>query len=185
LIIFIRGLKKTKMKSILKKMSLLFTLILGIALVANAQAKKKADKDTEAWRYEIEVVQTGTQGTYLVKAWSYSKKPNVAIEQAKKNAVHGIIFKGFTGTSSVPGQKALTSNVNLEEEKADFFKPFFADGGKYMKFVSTSNDGAVAAEDRMKIGKEYKVGVIVSVNVAALRKDLEDAGIIKSLNAGF
>jgi hypothetical protein len=173
------------MKSILKKMSLLFTLILGIALVANAQAKKKADKDTEAWRYEIEVVQTGTQGTYLVKAWSYSKKPNVAIEQAKKNAVHGIIFKGFTGTSSVPGQKALTSNVNLEEEKADFFKPFFADGGKYMKFVSTSNDGAVAAEDRMKIGKEYKVGVIVSVNVAALRKDLEDAGIIKSLNAGF
>ena len=104
------------MKSIQKKMSLLFTFILGIALVANAQAKKKADKDTEVWRYEIEVVQTGTQGTYLVKAWSYSKKPNVAIEQAKKNAVHGIIFKGFTGTSSVPGQKALTSNVNLEEE---------------------------------------------------------------------
>jgi GTP-sensing pleiotropic transcriptional regulator CodY len=54
-----------------------------------------------------------------------------------------------------------------------------------MKFVSTANDGAVAAEDRMKIGKEYKVGVIVSVNVSALRKDLEAAGIIKSLGAGF
>ena len=160
-------------------------MIVGCTLVANAQAKKKANKDTEAWRYEIEVVQTGTQGTYLIKVWSYSKKPDVAIEQAKKNAVHGIIFKGFTGTSSVPGQKALTSNVNLEVEKADFFKPFFADGGKYMKFVSTSNDGAVAAEDRMKIGKEYKVGVILSVNVSALRKDLEAAGIIKSLGAGF
>ena len=48
-----------------------------------------------------------------------------------------------------------------------------------------SNDGAVAAEDRMKVGKEYKVGVIVSVNVSALRKDLEAAGIIKSLDAGF
>jgi len=79
----------------------------------------------------------------------------------------------------------LTNNVNLENEKADFFEPFFADGGKYMKFVSTANDGAVAAEDRMKIGKEYKVGVIVSVNVSALRKDLEAAGIIKSLGAGF
>ena len=43
----------------------------------------------------------------------------------------------------------------------------------------------VAAEDRMKIGKEYKIGVVVSVNVSALRKDLEDAGMIKSLNAGF
>lgn len=173
------------MKNILRKLSFLFVIILGFTHGANAQAKKKADKDTQAWRYEIEVVQTGAQGSYLIKAWSYSKKPDVAIEQAKKNAVHGIIFKGFAGTSSVPGQKALISNVNLEEEKADFFKPFFANGGKYMKFVSTSNDGAVAAEDRMKIGKEYKVGVIVSVNVAALRKDLEDARIIKSLNAGF
>ena len=173
------------MKNIKKKMSLLLMLIIGCSSVANAQAKKNADQDTEEWRYEISVVQTGTQGTYLIKVWSYSKKPDIAIEQAKKNAVHGIIFKGFTGTSSVPGQKALTSNVNLENEKADFFKPFFADGGKYMKFVSTSNDGAVAAEDRMKIGKEYKIGVVVSVNVSALRKDLEDAGIIKSLNAGF
>ena len=73
----------------------------------------------------------------------------------------------------------------MEEEKADFFKPFFADGGKYMKFVSITNDGAVAAEDRMKIGKEYKVGVVVVVNVTALRKDLEEAGIVKALGAGF
>jgi hypothetical protein len=173
------------MKNIITKISLLFVMITSFSIVVNAQAKKKADKDTQAWRYEIEVVQTGTQGTYLIKVWSYSKKPDVAIEQAKKNAVHGIIFKGFTGTSSVPGQKALTSNVNLEEEKADFFKPFFADAGKYMKFVSLSNDGAVAAEDRMKIGKEFKVGVIVSVNVSSLRKDLEAAGIIKTLGAGF
>jgi hypothetical protein len=83
------------------------------------------------------------------------------------------------------GKKALTDNVNLEVEKEDFFKPFFEDGGKYMKFVSMSNDGAVAAEDRMKVGKEYKVGVVLSVNVSALRKDLEAAGIIKSLGAGF
>jgi hypothetical protein len=169
----------------LRQIFLTLTVITIWAPSVNAQARKKADKDTEAWRYEIEVVQTGTQGTYLVKVWSYSKKPDVAIEQAKKNAVHGVIFRGFAGTSTVPGQKALASNVNLEEEKADFFAPFFSDGGKYMKFVSTSNDGAVAAEDRMKVGKEYKVGVVVSVNVSALRKDLEAAGIIKSLGAGF
>lgn len=173
------------MKSILKKTSLLFLIMIGFSLAVNAQAKKKANKDTEAWRYEIEAVGTGVQGTYQIKVWSYSKKPDVAIEQAKKNAVHGIIFKGFAGKQGVTGQNALTSNVNLEEEKADFFESFFSDGGKYMKFVTTSNDGAVAAEDRMKIGKEYKVGVVVSVNVSALRKDLEDAGIIKSLGSGF
>jgi hypothetical protein len=173
------------MKIIFKKINLLVFLLITITTITNAQNNRKANKDTEAWRYEIEVVQTGVQGTYLLKVWSYSKKPNVAIEQAKKNAVHGVIFKGFAGTQSIPGQRSLTSNVNLEEEKADFFKPFFADAGKYMKFVSMSNDGAVAAEDRMKVGKQYKVGVILSVNVSALRKDLEDAGIIKALGAGF
>jgi hypothetical protein len=161
-------------------------IILSLVFIDNTFAqRKKANKDTEAWRYEIEAVQTGTQGTYLIKVWSYSKSPNVAIEQAKKNAVHGIIFKGFAGTSTVSGQKPLSSNVNLEQEKSDFFKPFFDDGGKYLKFVSLSNDGSVAAEDRMKIGKEHKIGVIVSVNVSGLRKDLEAAGIIKSLGAGF
>lgn len=169
------------------KLKFFFTLFFLIILSNNsfAQAKKKADKDTEAWRYEIEVVQTGVQGTYLIKVWSYSKKPEVAIEQSKKNAVHGIIFKGFPGKERIAGQSPLSSNVNLEEEKSDYFKPFFSDGGKYMKFVSLTNDGAVAAEDRMKIGKEYKIGLVVSVNVAELRKDLENAGVIRSLSSGF
>ena len=136
------------------------------------------------WNYEIEPVGVGTQGTYLIKVWSYSKNPEVAIEQAKKNAVHGVIFKGFGGISGVPGQHPLTDNPNLEIEQAEFFRNFFANGGKYMKFVNVTNDGSVAAEDRLKVGKEYKIGVVVSVNVAGLRKDLEDAGMIRSLGSG-
>lgn len=169
----------------MKTKSFIFIILIFISTGVFAQAKRKANKDTNQWRYEIEVVSVGAPGTYLIKVWSYSKKPRVAIEQAKKNAVHGIIFTGFVGKQGVAGQKPLTNNVNLEQEKEEFFKPFFADGGKYMKFVNISNDGSIAAEDRLKVGKEYKIGVVVSVNVAALRKDLEDAGIIKSLGAGF
>lgn len=160
-------------------------LLFGITIAISAQARKKADKDTQNWRYEIECAGVGTQGTYLIKSWSYSKKPNVALEQAKKNAVHGVVFKGFAGKQGVPGQKALASNPNIEQEKAEFFKDFFADNSKYMKYVNVSGDGSVAAGDRMKVGKEYKVGVVVSVNVSALRTDLEQAGIIKSLGSGF
>lgn len=170
------------MKNFKHNITLLFLILISTYGIAQ---QRKANKDTEAWRYEIEAVQTGTQGTYLIKVWSYSKKPEVATEQSKKNAVHGIIFKGFPGRAGVPGQNPLTNNSNLEEEKADFFKSFFSDGGKYMKFVTLSNDGAVAAEDRMKIGKEYKIGVIVSVNVTELRKELENSGIIRSLTSGF
>jgi hypothetical protein len=169
----------------MKKTIITLLAIIAFVFNINAQAKKKADKDTKAWRYEIEAVQTGVQGTYLIKVWSYSKKPNIAIEQSKKNAVHGIIFRGFAGKNSVPGQSALTNNPNLEEEQAEFFEDFFSDGGKYLKFVSLTNDGAVAAEDRIKVGKEYKVGVLISIRKEELRKDLETTGILKGLGAGF
>ena len=169
----------------MKKLSLIVMSIFFFAIGVFSQAGKKADKDTEQWRYEIEPVQTGAQGTYLIKVWSYSKKPNVAIEQAKKNAIHGIIFRGFSTKDRVEGKPALTNNPNLEMEKQEFFDKFFADEGKYMKFVNVSGDGSVAAEDRLKVGKEYKIGVVVSVKVGELRKDLETAGVIKSLGAGF
>jgi len=173
------------MKKTTQSLALIFLMILGSSLTLEAQSRKKANQDTDTWRYEIEAVNTGVQGSYLVKVWSYSRKAVIATEQSKKNAVHGIIFKGFAGKQGVPGQKPLASNPNLENEKADFFKAFFSDGGKYMKFVTLSGDGSVAAEDRIKIGSEYKIGVIVTVNVSALRKDLEDAGVIKSLGSGF
>lgn len=155
------------------------------SVLGYGQAKKKADNETFEWRYEIEVVNTGTQGTKQVKIWSYSKKADVAMEQAKKNAVHGIIFKGMPDNGAVRGDKAMAQDPNLEVTQAEFFQEFFKDGGKYSKYVTLVNNGAIAAGDIMKIGKEFKVGVVVSVNTAGLRKDLEAAGIIKSLSNGF
>lgn len=162
-------------------------IVLLFSLDSNAQsrAKKEADLETNHWRYEIEVLRTGVTGTYLIEVWSYSKKPAIAIEQSKKNAIHGVIFKGFPGKPGIPGNSPLTDNPSLEDERADFFTPFFADGGKYLKFVTITNDAQIADGDVFKLGKEYKIGVVVSVDVSGLRKDLESAGIIKSLSSGF
>jgi hypothetical protein len=164
----------------------LLILIASATTFAQSGKQKKADKATEEWRYEIECAGVGADGTYLIKVWSYSKKPSIAITQAKKNAVHGIIFKGFSGDGrSCASQKPMAANTNIEAEKADFFEQFFTEGGKYMKFVSESSDGIVDAGDRMKVGKEYKIGVIVSVSKDDLRRDLEAAGIIRGLSSGF
>ena len=39
--------------------------------------------------------------------------------------------------------------------------------------------------DRVKVGKEYKISAIVSVSKDELRKNLESAGVINSLNTAF
>ena len=177
-----------KTKSIIKISSILLLALFSFIQTANAQkGRKKADKETVAWRYELEVVATGVQGTYQIKVWSYSKNIETATEQAKKNGVHGIIFKGFPNKGRVQGQKPLARNSNLYKENEKIFKEFFKTGsGDYMKFVSLANNGQIAAGDRIKISKkEYKIGVVVSINVSELRKYLETKGVIKGLSDGF
>jgi hypothetical protein len=177
------------MKTMINKACLLTLIFVGFSLASSAQLskKRKAQKDTEAWKYEIECVGIGKAGTKVIKVWSYSKKIGVANMQAKKNAVHGIIFQGYAGGGrGCTSQKPLASSPALEQEKEEFFKDFFdINGGKYMKYVSSSGD---ATPETIKVnikGYKYKVGVVVTVMSSALRKDLEAAGIVRGLSSGF
>ncbi len=170
----------------MKKIALFLCAVMLFGTVF-AQSKKKMDKETMEWRYEIEpAVGQGAQGTYLVKVWSYAKKADKATAQAPKNAVHGILFKGYaaynSGNVRIAGQKPLVTDPAIETQNEDFFNDFFADGGPYSKFVTLVGNGAT---DIIKVGKEVKVGVVVSVQKDALRKYLEDAKIIKSMNSIF
>ena len=174
------------MKTFFSKATILTVIFIAFGLVSNAQVnkKRKAQKDTEAWRYEIECFGIGKAGTKVIKVWSYSKKAKIAIAQAKKNAVHGIIFQGYAGGGQgCTSQKPLCSDPSIEQQKEEFFSNFFnINGGKYMKFVSNSGDSTPTVK---KVGKEYKIGVVVTVMSDNLRKDLEAAGIVRGLSSGF
>ncbi len=163
------------------KKVLVLILSLGIAMASFAGSKDKANKDTENFRYELECAGNAVQGNYLVKVWSYSRKPAVAMEQCKKNAVHGVIFKGFTGANGCVSQRALASNPGVETEFEDYFDSFFSDGGEYLKYVQLTS----GSKEVIKLKREYKVGVTVTVQKDQLRKALEHAGVIKSLSSGF
>ncbi len=156
---------------------------LAATVACMAVGKVKADKDTEQFRYEIECAGNGAQGSYLVRVWTYTKnaKSSNAINQCKKNAVHGIIFKGYTGGNGCVAQRPLAATPGVEAEHAEYFKQFFADGGEFLKYVQVT-DGT---QETVKFGREYKVGVVVTVAKDALRKALEQAGIIRSLGSGF
>lgn len=174
-------------KTILKLSCMIFVCLLTANAHSQSRAKKIADQDTANWRYEIQCVNVSSDGSYIIKVFSFSKNKNVAIEQSKKNAIHGVIFRGIPqGDVGCVSQPPLARHPNLEESKRDFFESFFSENGNYQKFVTLTTDGAIAPEDRLRIGKkEYKIGVIVSVNIAGLRKQLESAGIIKGLSSGF
>ena len=162
-------------------MKKLFALSVAICLCLTAMAdkQKKADADTDKFRYELEYVKTAGTGMVNVKVWSYSKKSSIAAEQCKKNAVHGVIFKGFAGNGAT--QRPLVKDPAAQTNHADFFEMFFADGGDFLRYVTNT----VGPTETLKVGKEYKIGVEVTVNKDLLRQHLEKANIIRSLNSGF
>lgn len=165
------------------KKILLLVLALAMTQLCFANKQKKADAETDKFRYDLEYARPSGDGVCQVKVWSYSKKSRIAAEQCRKNAVHGIIFKSYsTGDGTTASQRPLVKDPSVQQEKSEFFEEFFSDGGPYRQFVSAVTDGS---QEIVKDGKQYKVGVVVTVSKDQLRKYLESQGIIRSLGSGF
>lgn len=185
-----KGIQTIISSAKMKLKLLLMALCVCLNTVGFAQ-KRKADKETAQWRYEIEAAEgQAVQGNTLVKVYTYSKDKNTAMAQAGKNAVHGILFKGVAPKNEanvrIPGQKPIVTDIDAEETYKEYFTEFFKDGGKFQKYIQLVNNGIPDAGDIVKVGKkEYKVGVKVLVAKDALRKEMEAAGIIKQLGSGF
>lgn len=164
----------------MKKFLLLVAALL-VVVGASAASRKSKTTDTEVFKYEIEGVKEGSQGTYLVRVWSYSNKSKIDLEICKKNAVHGVIFKGYAANDGVRPQKPLVTTPGAEVQHADYFELFFKDGGEYNKYITIT----AGSQQVVKVGKQYHIGLVVSVSKDALRKALEQAGVVKSLGSGF
>lgn len=185
------------MKTIHLKYVLVTCLFIMTCFSARSQRKQRlADQDTFDWVYDIECFGGTTKNGYkMVKVWTYSKEKSVATTQAKKNAVHGIIFKGYAGAGrGCRASRPLMNREMTDEEYEDFFKDFFLDDGEYNRFVTYATDfkGASEVQKLVRNKKEkkekfyqYKIGVVVSVASDDLRKFLEKNDIINSLAKGF
>lgn len=132
-------------------------------------------------KYEIEGAGVGEQGTYLVRITVIQKKNKLDADLAKKCAVHGVLFRGFSGEASRTRQKALAGSMVVEQQHQDFFEPFFQKGGSYLNFANIVGENVSV----VKMGKQYRISTIVSVAKEALYQELVAAGIIKGLNNGF
>ena len=129
--------------------------------------------------YQLEGAGTGSQGTYLVRVSVLSKKSKVPDDEIGRCAVHGVLFRGFASKENRQQQKPLAGGPMVEMQHKDFFEDFFTSTYKgYYQMVGGSRQV-------VKAGKQYKVSCVVTVAKDQLRKDLQQADIIKGLNTGF
>lgn len=160
----------------MKKIKYLLIFIVLVMCVPAIQAK---DKKLMAFNYELtrEGCPVSRDANYVIfTVYSYGKRAEVTADVSKRNAVHGILFKGLPATQMQGAIPAMMGTTSYAEHQ-DYFDNFFSTE-QYLQFVEETNRGF---EDVIKLKKGYKIGVTVKVNIQLLQRRLEADGILQNV----
>lgn len=146
-------------------------------LAAGSCAKKAVV--SSAYNYPPEIISMERDGSVTMRVWGEGRNRGDAVEQARKEAVHTIIFKHQTAAGKSPAQtRALVNEANAETKYRTFFNQFFADGGDYAKFV-TKEDRRRGSNESQRSTIQVKYGITMRVLRAELEQYLIQEGILK------
>jgi hypothetical protein len=160
-------------KKLFRLLSFSIVIALGSALTSFT-AKQRT--------YQTECVTIETDGYVVLKLWDIKRGSKYKFEQARKDAVHCILFSGISSINACSTQPPLLNSSEEKEKFKAIEKSFFAKNGIWSMYTRSS---AVETTLPTMVGvKNWKVYQI-SISKNELRKYLEDQKIIKSLNNGF
>ena len=160
-------------------------ILFFFALIINVNAQKKGEVTVDPWREECERApyMQGKDGIFLLEITNTAETQEECVSKAKQQAVYVIIFKGYTEGNNIPSAAAISaSGEALYLEKEEFFKSFFTDVTKYASYVTAAKLNTAKPVAKLE-KKKVQASVIVSIEVARLRKDLEAQNIIKGMAA--
>lgn len=126
----------------------------------------------------IECMGVEGDGSQTLRVWALGRNKVDALEQAKKNAVKEVIFKGIRNGSKDCNMRPLIYEVNAEEKYQYYFNVFFKDDGDYKQYVSME-DRRLLTNKKENTKTQVKYGVTVRVLRAELQQRLIDDKIIK------
>jgi hypothetical protein len=133
------------------------------------------------YTHNCECISTEGDGSFTILAWGEGRNRSDAVEQAKKNAVRDVLFKGIIDGKGGCDKRPLISEVNAEEKYEDYFVKFFADNGPYTKYVVLKDERIddKITRDRQASSKDITNSVVVRVLRYELKQQLIEDKIIK------
>lgn len=152
------------------------TFIAAILVWVSCNSNKTAT--AAYYSFETEYIGTELDGSMTLRAWGEGNTKRDAVEQAMKQAVYDVVFKGIVkGTSGSDGRPLITE-ANAKDKYRNYFDKFFADKGDYRHYVNMKDEKA-NSKQVFENGTVYKYGVTVRVLRSDLKARLMDDGIIK------
>lgn len=159
------------------KSKVIVTIVL-LSIFLSCSTKKSTSTN---YNYSTECLGVELDGSQTLKAWGNGRNREDAVEQAKKNAVRDVIFKGIRDGKQDCNQKPIVFEVNAQEKYEDYFNKFFTDGGEYRNYISLKDERIFDKinRDKQRTSESVTHGVIVRVLRSELKQKLIQDGIIK------
>ena len=149
--------------------------VLSIFILTACSPPKKV---SAFYNYETECMNTEMDGSETLRAWGSGRNKRDALEQAKKNAVRDVLFKGIRNGNGECSSRPLMTEVNAAERYESYFNTFFKDGGEYTNFISM-RDTKNRSYDSESTGQQDKYGTVVRVLRSKLKEKLIQDNILK------
>lgn len=165
-------------------------IILSLAVIAAAtlsgcKTPMKIDSTYARSNFDVTCLGTDLDGTQTLRAFGKGKDKKQAMEQARKNAVRAVIFKGITSGTGECNKRPLINEVNAEEKYETYFNKFFKDGGEYQKYTSLQDEKFSTGSEHLTSSRIKAAdstlenwGVVVRVDRAGLKAKLIEDSII-------
>ena len=117
-------------------------------------------------------------GTYVIRTQVRARNAAIAFTDGQRKVMDEVIFKGVKAASNgVSDLKPLCFDLNAKEKYEDYFQVFFRDGGEWTKYASLK-DKRTATTRYQRDGRQMVETVTVTIDRAALKKKLQEDGII-------
>lgn len=139
-----------------------------VSFILFALTSCNTTKSTAYMTYETHCLGMEHDGSQTLLAWGEGKNKSDAEEQAKKNAVRDVIFKGISAGKSDCTKPPLLNTPNAEQKYEEYFNTFFADGGEYRNYISMGDQKRKSGDK-----EHYQYGEKRSVTVRVLRSELK------------
>lgn len=155
-----------------------------LALLLTAPLSEAWAKFNISESYSITGAGVGTDGNKIVEVTGTAGNVKKAMEQARKNAVAAVIFRGIPagdGTLSIPPMSPL--GEQLYRNNAKYFDKFFDKEKTYLQFVNFTSTDIPSGINNVETRDGRRVTVYVQILYDNLRRRLEQDGILTSMSA--
>ena len=138
----------------------------------SSNAQNKQTKVASFYDYNIECLEDKKNGNYIMMAWGAGSTKKEAINQAQRNAISDIIFKGVNKSSC--SIRPLITEVQAQEKYREYISNFFEED--YLNYISLERK---SSKSKMKSRSQTTYGTKVKIDVEGIRKKLRTDNIIK------